>query len=257
MSDFRYKRRPHVETQLERILGLPPSERMREVPKMYSECILHLLRRKEADEELYERLWRELIRRIAQTVRRYSGRLKKFVIQEIVMKVEEHIFKLLLSDPPDMAIDFYEIGFAEGVKALTLNAIMAHERSMLGTENRGWLKTPNELGVDGQVYERPFELIHDTDASPEETAIAERIQEQREELAQVAYEAVKDPLDREVIRLHFEEDIPIWSSDPETDAVARRLHLKEGQVRHRYKRGVKDMQEALMNGEQNDAKSLL
>jgi hypothetical protein len=250
-------RRPHVETQLGRLHALPPSERAAEIPHMYPECVLHLLRLKEADEELYERLWKSLMGRIVQTVRRTAWALPKSVIQDIAEKVQHRILELLFAEPPDLAIDFYEIGFTEGIKALTIDAIRVHENSILGSENRGWLKTPNEAGVDGQPYERPFELVPDIGASPEETAIEVRIQEQRAEKAQAAYDAVEDPLDREVVRLHFEEDIPVWSSDPEQDAVAKRLDLREGQARHRYKRGMKQMHQALSNGEQNDVQALL
>lgn len=81
--------------------------------------------------------------------------------------------------------------------------------------------------------------------------------EQQEDLVQMAYAAVKDPVDREVLRLHFEEDLQLWSSDPETDDVRQRLHLPGEQARQRFKRGMNDIYQALTSGVQNDCTALV
>jgi hypothetical protein len=225
-----YRRRPNVETQLGRIWALPPSKRIPLIPRMYDECVFHLIRHgREGDAEVVDALVVETSKRIRRQVRSTARRLKKFIVEEIVMTVEMQILEPLLGDQPVDTLDFLEVGFAAGVRARTIDAMRVHLRSILG-ENRGWLET-HETGVDGNPYERPFELVADTGASPEDAAAQLCLMEK-------AAASVDTPEQWRALELHYLEGMPVESWDPGKQDMMRELKATKGEIYHLLKFGI-------------------
>jgi len=226
-----YERLPHVETQLGRMLLLPQPERLAEMPDAYSETVAYFIRRrKHADEQLFEVVFREVCKRITGAGRRHVRGLPKIAAQEIVDKVEIQILELLVKNSADPAGDFFEVGFAQGVEGRTRNAKRGYKRSTMGGR-RGWIVT-DETDEEGDEIERPIELVADDAPGPDDMTIAIKNEELRRELFEGVKPRVK-PMYLEAAILFYVENWPIRSKDPDTASLERRYGLTESQIRYR------------------------
>jgi hypothetical protein len=242
------KRHPEVETELGWILTLPASARLREVPRLHSESNVYMiLRPVPGNEELQACLIQETGRRISGIVAGCTWRLrKKAVSKEIADEVETRILVPLLAKDPDA--EFFELGFAQGVRSLTFNAVRGYKRSAIGG-HRGWYET-DEIGVDGKPIERPLELVAGAGPSPEAMAIDANLAKRRELLLRNAFRYVKDPRRRRAVKLHFGEDVPVKE-------LAQDFGVSEGTIWKWLRSGMKVIRRVLKKEDDNDGRSLI
>jgi hypothetical protein len=240
-----YTRPVGVQTELARILALPHSERAAEARHFHSETLVYLIRRRSrfADEELYEVVFTELIKRITRTARRLVRGFPKIAVEEILSKVEMQILELLVANSMDPAGDFFEVGFTQGVEGRTRNARRSYQRSTMGGR-RGWLII-GETDEDGDEIERPIELVEDNGPSPEDIVFAMKDEEFRRDLFERARVRIKDPRYIEAAMLFFCENWQIRSKDPNKGSLERHFGATDSQIRYWISVVVKTMRELL------------
>jgi DNA-directed RNA polymerase specialized sigma24 family protein len=242
------KRHPNVEAELGWILTVPASERLRDVPRLHSESLVYMiLRPVPGNEELQACLIQEAGKRLTAIVAGCTWRLrKKAVTEEIADEVETRILVLLVAKDP--SAEFFELGFAEGVRSLTFNALRGYKRSAIGG-HRGWYQT-DEVGEDGKPMERPLELVAGSGPGPEAMVIDANLAERREVLLRNAFRYVKDPRQRKATKLHFGEDLSVKQ-------LSRELGAPENTIKHWLKASLKVMRRVLKKEDDNDGRSLI
>jgi len=102
-----------------------------------------------------------------------------------------------------------------------------------------------EAVSDGEEIERPIELASDSRPNQEANIVnAERKDQQRKDYNK-ALRGIKDPLEREIVRLHFGKGVPIESDHPDTKDLVRRTGKTSDQIRNVLDKGMRIMRKVL------------
>ncbi|HEY2380672.1 MAG TPA: hypothetical protein VGK48_05760 [Terriglobia bacterium] len=245
----RYERLPHVEAQLRWVVGLVESLLILEVPDLYSECIVYLIRRgKSFGEELYARLVEELMARLERQARWLVRHLGEDAIQDICSDVRLETLKLILPAKLDEGADFFEVVFAPGVQARTCDAKRRYQRSLTG--GRREQDDIVEADEESDDLDR-LKRLEDGRPNPE----AEAIVSSNQALCRGALEKVRGKFDPEYVEaalLFHCEDVPMFSKDPEKDSIARRQEVSKSTVQYRIDTVMKALRNLLMGeGDEN------
>jgi hypothetical protein len=159
------------------------------------------------------------------------------------MTVDDRIMQLVLAQKPSRKTEVLEIAFSQAVEKRTLNVVRAYEHSPWAHQT-DLLPTTTDAD-DDEEFERPIELAKDDRDGPE-VLVIQLIEEARQtQSLQTAYAAVKDPMDLRVVKLHFEEGLPISSTDPHKRTVVTETGESRGQVNYRMSTSLKQMRKAL------------
>jgi hypothetical protein len=231
-----YERPAWVHAQIGRMMALHPSEWLREGRDLQNETLVYLIRRScDRDSELMGELTLVLSKRIHRLARAWLRSFSKDIAEELILKVEDELFDLVMAQKPSLRSEFLEIAFAEAVKERALKARRAYKRSPAG--QRGEV-APGAIDEDGDEIERPIELAPDSRRSPQAIALENA---QFDKLRN----AMQDPRQFDAVRLHFVEEMPIRSSDPKEMDLMRHFNASEGQVRYLLRAGKKAIRKFL------------
>jgi hypothetical protein len=231
LSSMEIKRWPDVEAEIQRVLGLHQAQWLTEVPDLHSETLVYLARHTgPARPEVFGPLLRETSRRVMGQANNSIYGLKETEREFIVLQVEMAVTKLILTDKPTRRSGYLESAFAKAVNQLVVDYVRIYKHSAMGH--------CDEI-VTRRVDEEDSAIQEPADDRPGPQAVllqneGEAIQA---ELVQKAYRAVKDPLDRKLIRLHLGKG--------QTTRELERPNLTGRQIKHRIARALKAMRNVL------------
>src|SRR5439155_22888534 len=145
----------------------------------------------------------ELSKRTARIANRWVHRLDEISAEEILWRVEQKVFDLVLAETPSRESDFLEIAFVQAVQRRTANAVDRHNNSPIGRRRRAILSDPADNDNDTDEIERPIELAVDGRPGPEAILLQLEYESLRPEWLQKALAAgaaVKDPRHLEAVK---------------------------------------------------------
>jgi hypothetical protein len=232
--------------EIRRVLGLHHSDWIALAEDLKSETLIYLMRQvHHSDKDLFGRLLAELDKRIARIGRRWAQDFDPTTTEEILWKVEKDILDLIVAEKPSRKGDNLEVAFGQVVKRRTINAVEKYNNSPMGRRDEFVPQISDGDGDDPNKIKRPIELAADGRPGPQFTLLESERESLRPRLFKKAYGAVKDPKDREAVKLHIEKGLPIQSADPNQDTVARRLNETVRQAKYRFSKAMKAMRKAL------------
>jgi hypothetical protein len=210
---------------------------------MQNETLVNLIRRMRLSKKsVYGLFVQELCRRISRIARRHTREFKKVTREDILTMVEIGIMNLVLAEKPSRKTEVLEVAFARSVEKRTLNMVRNYERSLWA--RRADILTPADEEDDEEV-ERPIELAADDRDGPEIQVVQSMEDARRAQQVERAYAAVKDPMDLQVLKLHFEDGLPIQSKDPDKPDVVGETGESRGKVNYRIARAYKQIRKVL------------
>ena len=237
-----YRRRPAVEEQLRDVLLGSHSEWMRDAYKYYPETLVRLiLVTRTADAELCAALLAELAGWIVRFARKATREWDPGAAEEIIATVRFQVLRRLLTEDSSRKTEFLEVSFAEAIAGYTAAACKA---AIKIADKRGYVFA-GAVDDDGDEIERPMELLPSDYASPEETVIDLRKQEQVQALLDTAAVYLKDPRCLQAVILHVVEGIPVTSNDPQEDTLTGIFDATIGQIQHMLKAGMRALRRAV------------
>jgi hypothetical protein len=239
-----YRRRENVEAQIAEMLCLRQSQRAARLPEMHPETIIHFIRRMRLSrKQVYGLFVQELNRRITRITKWHTRELDKVTRQDIATTVEIGILTLVLSEKSSRKTEILEVAFARVVEKRTLNIVRNYNRSPW-SRKAAFPPQGDEFDDEDEI-EQPVELAADDRDGPEVLAIQNLENARKAQIVRAACAVVKDPLDLIVLKLHFEDGLPISSKDPDRPDVAGKVGESRGQVNYRMSRALKQIRKAL------------
>jgi hypothetical protein len=112
-----------------------------------------------------------------------------------------------------------------------------------------------DLETDEEEIERPLELAADTRSNQEATMLKDEHRDEQRKKYKKALRVIKNPLEREVVRLYHCEEMPIQSDDPNTEDLVRRTGKTASHIRNVLDKGMKVMRKALARSATATARS--
>ena len=214
-----------------------------------SECIVHLIRatRNDNDENYFNELFRELMRRLASALPRVAGervdQIENVHAADARDRVRDLFIAKLSEDriEPGSALDYFEVMFADAITALRKTSMRRAAKQAARTER---LEADDETSEPSLAVERAvgslnikLELLSDDPLYRSRVA--------------AAIQALPDK-QRRVIEMILQE-IPIDSSDREILTIRKALGVKsEKTVRNRRDAAYQSIRAALGIGTDDD-----
>ena len=233
-----YSKHPDVLDEINGMLRLHHSLWGEQGPKLKNETIVFLMRRvRRVDEHLFHVFFQELCARIVGIARRWALRfgVNQETAEEIVRDTQLKVLKLVLAEQRTCQGDFLEIAFGTAVQSRALDRFRAHKRSAWA--HLDWIEVKDDAGMDDDIA-RPLELTPDDGPTPEAIALTK-------DLIEKAWTAIDDPRILHALVLHFKDEWPIWSKDPNVETVARYFGVTRRQAKFMIEKGLQLMRDAV------------
>jgi hypothetical protein len=233
-----YTKRPDVLDEIQWILPLHHSLWGQHAPKLKSETVVFLMRLvRRTDEHLFYVFFQELCARIVVIARRWALRCgaNKQATEDIVDDAQVKVLKLVLAEQRTRQGDFLEIAFGMAVQSRTVDRFRAHQRSTWA--HLDWIEMKDDVVMDDGIAGL-LDLTSNDGPSPEVIALTK-------DLIEKGLAAVDDPRIRQALLLHFYEEWPIWSNDPDKESVARHFGVTRRQAKRMIEIGLQLMRSAI------------
>lgn len=252
----RYTRRPEIEAALSRLLDQPRDDVLaalavrdaRSDKYIPSECIVHLVRQARHDNasQYFERLYRELMRRLAAALPRVSGEraaeIENIHAANARDRVRDVFIAKLVEDHrnPGADLDYFEVVFADAVASLRASALRKSGREAARSEPIEFDRETNEPSI---AVERAAGSLDVKEALLSEDPIYRS-------RVMAAIDALPEK-ERRVIEMVL-QDMPLDSSDEQVLSIRRVLGVAEKTVRNRRDAALRRIREALGIGTEDD-----
>jgi hypothetical protein len=241
-----YKRPEAVDIEIGRMLCLHQSEWLANLEELLSETIVYLIREvQQGDKEVFGRLIYELNRRIPRLASRWVRDFDPTTTEEILFKVEKEIFYLVLAPKPTRQSEYLEVAFGQAVKRQTINLVEKYRHNPMVRSGEIVPSSGDYENNEPKVTERPIELAPDDRSGPQATFLEAEGKTLQPELLKQAFDAVKDPVDLKVFKLHHLEGMPIQSSDQNQEDLVRRTGETRRRIKYRLERTMQLIRKAL------------
>src|ERR1051325_6006699 len=223
-----YERPEATETEIGRMLCLPHSEWMAAAPGLRHETLVYLIREINGrNDELFGALAGELSKRVARLASGCAQGFDQITTEDILWRVEKHIFDLVLAEIPFRQSEFLEIAFGQAVERHTNDAVDRHNASTWGRP--GDVDT-GPIDDDDEEIERPIEYVADDGPGAEAILLQLEDVAVRRKWYRKARRAVKDPRHLEAVTLFYCEGYPVESQDE--DDLVHYFNATARQIRH-------------------------
>lgn len=237
-----YRRHDDVEAEIAESLKKDPATW--KLNKLKSETLVYLVRwiRPGNDLDLIGKVIGELGRRITRIAKDYSSGLTKSEAEDFVADVAFKVNSLIFAAAPCRQSDFLEVSFRFALKRHSLKErakVDERKKCVIAETSLSPVQHNDENG-DGIVAS-----LADDDPSPEELAIDAEIQKLNPDLVRKALAAITNPLHREAFILHFREDWPIKSNDPQIPTLSTHFRKSGRQIQNWLNDAREEMRTAL------------
>ena len=242
MDDLQFE---SVEAAIAWAEAVHESELLAHKEKLPAEAIVcRMWKTDRANKRFFGELWAELMKRIVGIGGAFLLSFDEIAKEHVLWKVQQDIFKLITAEGAPQRSKFLGEKFGLAVKRRVLNAGRNHRRSAMGRWGNVIIQDPEAVS-DGEEIERPIELASDSRPNQEANIVnAERKDQQRKDYNK-ALRGIKDPLEREIVRLHFGKGVPIESDHPDTKDLVRRTGKTSDQIRNVLDKGMRIMRKVL------------
>jgi hypothetical protein len=193
-----YMRFEATEIQIGMMLFLLHPAWILAAPDLLAETLVCLIRETHGrDDELFGLLAAELSKRVYRIGGAFARGFDLITKEDILWRVEQQIFKLVLAETPSRQSDFLEIAFGQAVERLTNNAVGKHNASTWG--RREVLAGPNHDDDDGDdEIERS---IADGGPGPDENVLHDEDQAVQRKWYWKVCRVVENPMHLDALRL--------------------------------------------------------
>jgi len=229
-----YTRFEATEIQIVRMLLLLQSAWILAAPDLHAETLVYLIREIHGrDDELFGLLAAELAKRVWGIGGAFAQGFDLITKEDILWRVEQQIFKLVLAETPSRQSDFLEIAFGRAVERRTNDAVEKHNATTWGL--REVLARPdNDDDDDGDELERS---IADSRAGPEENLLHREEEAVRRKRYWKMRRVVKNPMHLEALRLQICEGYSI-------EELMACFNATRGKVNYALETAKKQMRDA-------------
>lgn len=246
-----YTRFPRVESALKQLLALPQSqivsrceiEEEEDPNYVPSECLVSVVRgcRTDAASEVFERLYRALMKRILQRLPKAEAKggkqvlLKESRIQEGVIDVFQELLALDRTSYEER-LDFWEVAFGSALKKLKITV-----------EVKVWRETNQSASLEnpetGELWSHISEAVDQSDPFHP----AELLKKDYRERLPAAIDQLT-PEHRRIVTMYL-EGIPASSSDPNATSMAKVLKVSDKTARTRRQEALGALRRIFKKGE--------
>jgi hypothetical protein len=240
-----YERWKDIDEKIREMCRRRQSDWIAEAPQLPTEALVFFFKQTHRVEpDVAGPLLQEVTKRTLRQVRRKVKGLDPMQAEHVVLKVEESILLLLLSEEPSRQADFLEIAFAKSVEQRTVDEIRKLQNSTLLGRRGEFHPVYDGTDVSNFESDHPLLLAPDEGPDPLEIFLEAEDKARVQALIEKASGAVTDPRHLVAAVLHFCQGWPVESKKGIPDLVSH-FRVSAQQIRKWIATALKEMREAL------------